>query len=320
VKSLKAGGFMGSKELFKALGIGSRLKELRKGNGLTMRALAADLGIPVTTYCNYENDSRAPNAAFLKSVADYFGVTIDYLLGYDSSEADPVEDDCPRPHHNAANNDGGCMQRLRQLRRDQNLSMKELGRILGCSESTISLYENGKREPDFRTLQKIADYFGVTIDYLLGRDQPADQTPEEALQLPPGMFPYHPKSTMPVLGRVAAGLPMFAEENICGYIANDYTDGESYYGLIVRGDSMNAAGIDDGDIVVVRQQSGVDDGQIAVVLVNGNDATIKYFRQQGDTVILMPKSYNPTHQIQFYDLNKVPVRIIGRVVQIRKNI
>jgi repressor LexA len=81
---------------------------------------------------------------------------------------------------------------------------------------------------------------------------------------------------------------------------------------------MSAAGIDDGDIVVVRQQSGVDDGQIAVVLVNGDDATIKYFRQQGETVVLMPKSYNPIHQPQIYDLSKIPVRIIGRVVETRK--
>jgi repressor LexA len=132
------------------------------------------------------------------------------------------------------------------------------------------------------------------------------------------LTPYHPAGKMPLLSRVAAGLPMFADDNIECYIANDFTDNEVYYGLRVHGDSMSAAGIDDGDIVVVRQQSGVDDGQIAVVLVNGDDATIKYFRQQGETVVLMPKSYNPIHQPQIYDLSKIPVRIIGRVVETRK--
>lgn len=65
------------------------------------------------------------------------------------------------------------METLRILRKNAKMTMKELGRVLGCGESTISMYENGKRQPDNETLKKIADYFGVTIDYLLGYEQQA---------------------------------------------------------------------------------------------------------------------------------------------------
>ena len=63
------------------------------------------------------------------------------------------------------------MERLRKLRKSQNITMKRLGEMVGISESTISLYESDKRQPDYDTLQRFADIFGVTTDYLLGRDE-----------------------------------------------------------------------------------------------------------------------------------------------------
>ena len=61
--------------------------------------------------------------------------------------------------------------KLRELRKEKGMSMKELGEALGCSESTISLYENGKREPSFETLLKMGEFFGVTVGYLLGNEE-----------------------------------------------------------------------------------------------------------------------------------------------------
>lgn len=211
---------------------------------------------------------------------------------------------------------------LKQLRRRDKITQDQLSAMLKISRSAVSMYESGKREPDFEILEAIADLFNVDMNYLLGKT-----SAEHSSSIPPGfapmpelLEPYRPKSQMPLLGRVAAGLPMYAEENIEGYIANDFADGENYYALRVCGDSMNAAGIDAGDIVVVRQQSTVDEHEVGVILVNGNDATIKYFRQQGSMAILSPRSTNPAHQVQIYDIRETTVRIIGRVVQIRKNI
>ena len=93
---------------------------------------------------------------------------------------------------------------------------------------------------------------------------------------------------------------------------------QKYFWLNIRGDSMNAAGMDDGDQILVREQPEVENGQLSVVMVNGNEATVKYFRREGNLVILTPKSFNPVHQPQIYDSKKVPVRIAGLVVECRK--
>ena len=128
----------------------------------------------------------------------------------------------------------------------------------------------------------------------------------------------NPHQVAPLLGTVRAGLPMYAEENIVDYIPIRQTDGASYFWLTVRGDSMNAAGMDEGDQILVREQPEAENGQLAVVMVNGNEATVKYFRREGDLVILTPKSFNPVHQPQIYDLKRVPVQIAGLVVECRK--
>lgn len=122
----------------------------------------------------------------------------------------------------------------------------------------------------------------------------------------------------PLLGTVRAGLPMYAEENIEGYIPIMQTDGAKYFWLCVRGDSMNAAGIFEGDEILVRQQPEVENGQIAVVLVNGDEATVKRFYQTGNMVTLTPQSFNPAHQPQVYNADEVPVRVVGLVVECRK--
>lgn len=122
----------------------------------------------------------------------------------------------------------------------------------------------------------------------------------------------------PLLGTVRAGLPMYAEENIEGYIPIRQTDGAVYFWLNIRGDSMNAAGMDDGDQILVREQPEVENGEIAVVLVNGDEATVKTFRREGELVILTPRSLNPAHQPQIYDPRKVPVRVLGKVIECRK--
>lgn len=213
-------------------------------------------------------------------------------------------------------------ERIKARRLELGLTIEELAYRMGYKDkSSISKIENGKADIPQSKVVAFARALNTTTAYLMGIDEAKERTIQvDSTPLIKIGSPYHPKSQMPLLGRVAAGLPMFAEENIEGYIANDFTDGEIYYGLYVHGDSMTAAGVDDGDIVIVRQQPCVEENQIAVVLVNGNDATIKYFRQEGDMVILSPRSLNPSHQVQIYDRRKVPIEVIGRVVQIRKNV
>lgn len=110
---------------------------------------------------------------------------------------------------------------------------------------------------------------------------------------------------------------MYADENIEEYIACDYTDEYEYFALKVKGDSMNAVGINEGDYVVVRSQDIVENGEIAIVLVNGDEATVKKFARNGDTIVLTPQSYNPKHQVQIYNIKDVPIRVIGKVMETR---
>lgn len=203
---------------------------------------------------------------------------------------------------------------LRQLRKSHRLTQEQLAEIIGVERSSVGKYEGRSGvipSPDI--LLRIADYFGVSIDYLMGRN-----TDE------PVLVPANTKSTplhrIPVLGRISAGLPIFAEEHILEYTYTDLNNGASYFALLVKGDSMNQAGILDGDIVVVRQQDEVANGSIAVVLIDQDDATIKQFFQQGDRVMLVPMSFNPIHQMQTYSLQDTDIRIQGLVVESKRKI
>ena len=96
-------------------------------------------------------------------------------------------------------------------------------------------------------------------------------------------------------------------------------DGE-YFALIARGDSMDALGIKDGYTLIVRRQTAVDNGDVAVVLVDGQDATVKRVYVQGDQVTLMPQSSNPTHLPQIYNAMNDDIRIQGKVMKVFFNL
>lgn len=192
---------------------------------------------------------------------------------------------------------------------------------MGISKSAVSTWKNLGRTPKIDQLQKVADYFHLTVDQLLdeNKNAPVAKSHESVdWKRRVGAIPCNAAQVAPLLGTVRAGLPMYAEENIEGYIPIRQTDDAKYFWLNIRGDSMNAAGMNDGDQILVREQPEVENGEIAVVLVNGDEATVKTFRQEGTLVILTPRSSNPVHQPQVYDLKKTPVRVLGRVIECRK--
>lgn len=195
------------------------------------------------------------------------------------------------------------------LRKREGLSQDEMALKLGCSRSTIGMYETGKRVPPLEVLEEIADYFNIDMNTLTGNVASASHSI-------PGTVSYSPTTRIPVLGRIAAGFPLYAEQNIEGYTYIEAPDDGEYFGLVVCGDSMDAARIQDGDLLIVKRQESVDNGEIAVVLVNGSDATVKRFYQSGNTVTLAPQSTNPKHIPQIYDITKVEIRVQGKVVKV----
>ena len=122
---------------------------------------------------------------------------------------------------------------------------------------------------------------------------------------------------MPILGKVTAGLPILAVEDIEGYIPYPDKSGKELFALHVDGLSMINAGILDGDYVIAEKTPVAENGEIVVGMI-GDEATVKYFRQEGSLVVLTPKSFNPVHQPQIYDLKRVQVRVVGLVVECRK--
>lgn len=209
-------------------------------------------------------------------------------------------------------------ERIKLKRKESGVSAEYIAKQLHVSPATIYRYENGAIEKvPGEKLKDIAQVLGTTPAYLMGWET-SEQQQSFDLSKFSNIEPYCPTRSIPILGRVAAGMPMYVEENIEGYVHCDFHDDYKYFALRVSGDSMTAAGIGDGDLVVVREQPEVENGQMAVVIVNGDEATVKNYRREGNTVILSPQSFNPEHHPQFYNLKDVPVRIVGLVMESRR--
>jgi len=193
------------------------------------------------------------------------------------------------------------MERMRQARQKLGISMMEAARRLKMPYTTYVNYEKGDREPPSATLVAIAKFYGVSVDYLLGRDEP----------LPPGLMPMPAMRRIPLLGAIACGEPILAQENLEGE-AMIPEDVDADFALRCKGDSMAGARIFNGDIVYIRQQATVENGQIAAVLID-DEATLKRVHVYSDHIVLSPE--NPMYKPLSYwaeDMNRV--RILGLAV------
>lgn len=197
---------------------------------------------------------------------------------------------------------------FKNLRKDSNLTQSELAKKLGIAPSTVGMYERGQREPDFDTLEKIASLFCVNMNTLLGKE---DSFYESGSIV--GV-------RIPVLGKVAAGLPITAVENILDYeeISTEMAASGDYVALKIQGSSMEPR-MSDGDVVIVRVQSSVENGEIAVAMVDGSEATVKKVQFLNNGILLQP--FNPSYEPIFFskeEVEKLPVRIFGKVVECRQ--
>ena len=194
---------------------------------------------------------------------------------------------------------------FKNLRKDNNLTQSELAKKLGVATSTVGMYERAQREPDFETLEKIANCFGVNMNTLLGNN--SGKNPLSGTKIP-------------VLGKVAAGIPITAVENILDYeeISSETAASGEFVALKIQGSSMEPR-MYDGDVVIVRVQSSVENGEIAVVMVDGSEATVKKIQFHPNGIFLKP--FNPSYDPIFYsneEIEKLPVHIFGKVVECRQ--
>ena len=193
---------------------------------------------------------------------------------------------------------------LKRLRREKGLTQEQLAAAVKLSKSTISMYENGNREPDLNIIEDFAALFSVDVNTF--SDRKTSSIPRRGVKIP-------------VLGKVQAGIPTEAIENIIDYeeIPEEQARTGEFFGLQIKGDSM-APRILEGDVVIVRKQDTVDNGDTAIVLVNGNEATVKKFYKRDAGITLMPA--NPVYEPMFFseqDVIDFPVVVIGKVVELR---
>lgn len=199
-----------------------------------------------------------------------------------------------------------------ELLKENNKKAIDVSRATGIPSSTFSDWKKGKSSPKQEKLKKIADYFGVTLEYLMtGEEEPSKKHNVST----------HSRHGVPinVLGRVAAGIPIEAVEEIIDIeeISEDMAKTGEFFGLQIHGDSMEPRMLD-GDIVIVRKQDDAESGDIVIAMVNGDDATCKRIRKYKDGIELI--SNNPSYKPMYfsnYEIENKPVKIIGKVVELR---
>lgn len=209
------------------------------------------------------------------------------------------------------------MFRIKELREQKGLNMKEVSRSLNIPYTTYVNYEKGLREPTSEVLIQLADFFESSVDYLVGRSSSNEKSSLFDPSLPSNLMPMPEMRKIPLIGSIACGSPIFAEEHFDGEVdipSNIHAD----FALTCKGDSMINARIFDGDIVYIRKQDSVANGEIAAVLID-NEATLKRIRFFDDHIVLEPE--NPMYKPFVYwhdDMNNV--RILGKAVAFTSSI
>ena len=201
---------------------------------------------------------------------------------------------------------------IRHLRTERGITQEQLASMLKVSRSTIGMYETGSREPDFETCEAIADIFNVDMDYLMGRSNVERKHPiTPTTVIPAGFEPLPKMKKVPLIGDIACGEPITAEQNIVDYV--DVPEGAHCdFALRCHGDSMIEAGIRDSDLVYIDIQPEVEDGQIAAVRI-GDEATLKRVYYDGESLTLQP--CNSAYRARVYRGQELEnIRIEGKAV------
>ena len=215
-------------------------------------------------------------------------------------------------------------ERLRSLRQEKGWSQQRLADELKLSKSSVNMYERGEREPGFETMEAIADLFNVDMNYLYGRTdiKVADPIVRNDIHIsteptiPPGFEPMPEMDMVPLVGRIACGTPITAEENVEQMVCVP-SRWHSTFTLTCKGDSMEPR-FHDGDLVAIRSQPEVENGEIAAVRI-GEEATLKYVYLHENFIELRPE--NPAFSsiiLSREDMNNVVIE--GKAVGLCRDI
>ena len=201
-----------------------------------------------------------------------------------------------------------CMaDRIKEKRIQAGLTQEELAEKLGLKKSAIAKYENGRVENIKRSIiQKMSDILDCTPSYLMGWDENVTiQTAQRS------------HYRIPVLTTVAAGKPIYAEEDVLQWIDYDKEPGDHVRACRIEGNSMIPR-IQNGDTVIFDSELGWEDGDVVIATVNGDHATCKRIKRYADGIALL--SDNANYAPMYFsgkEVNELPVKVIGRVTEVR---
>lgn len=217
---------------------------------------------------------------------------------------------------------------IHDLRLAKGMTLEEVGNIVGVGKSTVRKWETGmianmKRDK----ISKLARALGISSSVLMEWDDkekvpPKDPEPRDPNKRPACFDVFVDAYAIPLLGRVAAGCPLYDEGNIIGkvYVSPDLHDADELYALTVKGDSMIPR-IHDGDVLIVKHQDDADSGQLVVVQINGNEGVVKKLQKYRDGIALV--SLNPAYEPMHFsndEIESLPVRVVGKVLEVRSKI
>ena len=190
-----------------------------------------------------------------------------------------------------------------QLLKINKTTVYRVSKETGIAASTLSDWKNGRSTPKTEKIKLIADYFGVSLEYMLGKSAAASG---------------ETRTRVPIIGEIRAGSPIITNESVLGYEYADVGESDEYFYLKVQGSSMKNIGMVDGSLVLFRKQQYADDGEIVACLVGGDSATVKRFRRSKKNVYLMPENddYEPI-RLSTDDFESGEARILGVAVEIK---
>ncbi|AWV72523.1 MULTISPECIES: LexA family protein [Latilactobacillus] len=196
----------------------------------------------------------------------------------------------------------GIMNILIEARKRKGISINELASLTGVAKSSISRYENRSRQFPLDQIDTFSKALGLDPKEVLGFNDDSNISLVKSI------------IRIPIIGEIACGDPITAQENISGYVeesTENLPSGELFY-LKAKGSSMEPT-VPNGSNVLIREQPEVEDGEIAAVLVNGDtEATLKRVKHQGNIIILIPdnQEYNP-----YIITADNPAKILGKAIR-----
>lgn len=288
------------------------LKYLRQLHNIDQLQLAEALGRKsASSISEWESGKYTPKIGVLSMISSYFNVDLDDMMTKDLELENSMQSWSWSDQTNTSDTSDEQQKiifatNLKHFIDKSEKTQKEVATAIGVSPQTLNTWLQRIALPRMGKIQLLADYFGISKTDLLDPKDPEMQ--KSSL----GTY------RIPVLSTVAAGRPMFSDDDVIEYIDYDKEPRNNIIGVRIEGDSMMPA-IQDGDTVVIDREAVWEDGDVVIVTVSNNYGMCKRIKRYADGIALI--SNNPSYEPKYYsaaEVNALPVRIIGKVKELRR--